>query len=102
MPVLIKCRRILRTSGGLVTTASTFMGEPQRLQRRASTSQTLASSSAQLHGVPWKAERDSRVETDGSALSSPAHDDCHRLGRAGGAAALLCRPACEEKARMNP
>ncbi len=37
-PVLIRCRRILRTSGGSVMTASTFMGEPQRLQRRASTS----------------------------------------------------------------
>ncbi len=31
-PVLMRCRRILRTSGGSVMTASTFMGEPQRLQ----------------------------------------------------------------------
>jgi hypothetical protein len=37
-PVLIRCGRILRTSDGSVMTASTFIGEPQRLQRRASTS----------------------------------------------------------------
>jgi hypothetical protein len=37
-PVLIRCRRILRTSGGSVMTVSTFMGEPQWLQRRASSS----------------------------------------------------------------
>jgi hypothetical protein len=35
---LIRCRRILRTSDGSVMRASTFIGEPQRLQRRASTS----------------------------------------------------------------
>jgi hypothetical protein len=31
-PVLMRCRRILRHCWGSVMTASTFMGEPQRLQ----------------------------------------------------------------------
>ena len=63
-PVLMRCRRILLTSGGSVITASTFMGEPQRLQRsglsqgcaplppQTSTPYTLANSRAQLYGVP--------------------------------------------------
>jgi hypothetical protein len=37
-PVLIRCRKILRHYWGLVMKASTFFGEPQRLQRKASTS----------------------------------------------------------------
>ena len=56
-PVLMRWRRILRTCWGSVMTARTRIWEPQRVQRKGSTSYTFASSRAQ-------AERDSLSDTD--------------------------------------
>ena len=46
LPILSRWRRILRTSGGSVMSAMSFISEPHRGQAMASSSHTLASSRA--------------------------------------------------------
>ena len=84
-PVLMRCRRTRRTCGGSVLTASTFIGEPQRLHFRGlprgcaplppvtSTSWIFASSRAQgCAGLPGRDGLGRGILVDLAAVESAA------------------------------
>jgi hypothetical protein len=87
---LMRWRRILRTCWGLVMTARTRIWEPQRVQRKGSTSYTFASSRAQ-------AERDSVADTDRFGVSWEAVP----RRRAGCPWWSFCHPSGASRARWG-
>jgi hypothetical protein len=91
-----------------VVTGSSFIGEPQRLQVRTCNAVTLASNCSQLHGAPWKTERDSLEPTVGQACGSRASwrggADCCACGnsRAGNSRTLVLKHALSPERYSAP
>jgi len=98
----------------LVMTASTFIGEPQRLQRSASTSYTLVRSRAHAARVPWcrrtagqsprqvwrpHPERAAAAIPRGPGAPARAFDS---MCRGIGPPAVCCATGCRPREEYNP